>query len=54
MAEYFEIGLYGIWFGLSVGLTFSAIMLTMRFLKESNEIDFVAEEKKHYQELMQP
>ena len=53
MAEYFEIGLYGIWFGLSVGLTFSAIMLTMRFLKESNEIDFVAEEKKHYQELMQ-
>lgn len=52
MAEYFEIGLYGIWFGLSLGLTFSAVMLTLRFLKESNELNFIAEEKKHFQELM--
>lgn len=52
MAEYFDIGLYGIWFGLSLGLTFSAVMLTMRFLKESNEFNFVEEEKKHFEEII--
>lgn len=52
MAEFFDIGLYGIWFGLSLGLTFSAVMLTMRFLKESNELNFVADEKKHFETLM--
>jgi multidrug resistance protein, MATE family len=52
IAEYFDIGLYGIWFGLSLGLTFSAIMLTMRFLKESNQFNFVQDEKKHFAALM--
>lgn len=36
----FNLTLYGIWFGLSVGLTFSALMLTLRFLKESRAIEF--------------
>lgn len=52
MAKYFDFSLYGIWFGLSIGLTFSAIMLTQRFFKESREFDFVAEEKKHFQEII--
>lgn len=52
MAKYFDFTLYGIWFGLSIGLTFSAVMLTRRFLKESSEFDFVAEEKKHFQEII--
>ncbi len=52
MAKYFDFTLYGIWYGLSIGLTFSAIMLTRRFLKESREFDFVAEEKKHFQEII--
>lgn len=52
MAKYFDFNLYGIWFGLSIGLTFSAVMLTRRFLKESREFDFVAEEKKHFQEII--
>lgn len=36
----FDLSLYGIWFGLSLGLTFSALMLTMRFLKESRAYQF--------------
>lgn len=31
--------LYGVWFALLLGLTFSAWMLSRRFLKESNNID---------------
>jgi MATE family multidrug resistance protein len=53
MAEYFRIGLYGIWFGLTLGLTFSAVMLSIRFIKESRAFDFVNEEKQHFGELMQ-
>ncbi|MFN7312104.1 MAG: MATE family efflux transporter [Bacteroidota bacterium] len=49
MAKYMNLELYGIWFGLSVGLTFSAIMLTRRFLKEAKAFNFVEEEKAHYQ-----
>jgi MATE family multidrug resistance protein len=52
LAKYFDFTLYGIWFGLSIGLTFSAIMLTRRFLKESNAFNFVEEEKNHFDELM--
>lgn len=52
MAKYFDFTLYGIWFGLSIGLTFSAIMLTQRFFKESREFDFKAEEIQHYKELV--
>lgn len=52
LAKYFGLGLYGIWFGLSLGLTFSAVMLSIRFLKESQEFDFVLEEKQHYKELV--
>jgi MATE family multidrug resistance protein len=52
LAKYFDLSLYGIWFGLSLGLTFSAIMLTARFIKESKAFNFVAEEKQHYKELM--
>jgi MATE family multidrug resistance protein len=29
-----NLGLYGIWYGLSIGLTFSAIFLCIRFVKE--------------------
>ncbi|OYU95434.1 MAG: MATE family efflux transporter [Bacteroidetes bacterium B1(2017)] len=32
-------GLYGVWFALLVGLSFSAIFLSTRFLKESRQID---------------
>ena len=52
MAKYFDLTLYGIWFGLSIGLTFSAIMLTRRFLKESLEFNFVEEAKKNYEQLV--
>jgi MATE family multidrug resistance protein len=52
LAKYFDLGLYGIWFGLSVGLTFSAIMLTWRFFKESQALDFKAAEQQHYKELL--
>ncbi len=52
LAKYFGLGLYGIWFGLSLGLTFSAVMLSIRFLKESRAFDFVEEEKQHYKELV--
>ncbi len=48
LAYSLDLGCYGIWFGLSVGLTFSAIMLTIRFIKESRSFDFVTEEKKHF------
>lgn len=34
MAFYMDLGLYGIWYGLSIGLTFSAVLLTIRFVKE--------------------
>lgn len=52
LANYFNLSLYGIWFGLTIGLTFSAIMLSIRFLKESREFDFKQEEQKHYQDLI--
>jgi MATE family multidrug resistance protein len=32
--------LYGVWIALSIGLTFSAIMLLTRFMKESKEFTF--------------
>lgn len=54
LAKYCDLTLYGIWFGLSLGLTFSAIMLTVRFFKESKAFDFIAEEKQHYNELIHP
>jgi MATE family multidrug resistance protein len=52
LAKYFDFTLYGIWFGLSIGLTFSAIMLTRRFLKESNEFNFVEDAKRNYEQLV--
>ncbi len=52
LAKYFDLTLYGIWFGLSIGLTFSAVFLTIRFLKESREFDFVEEAKKQYETLV--
>ncbi len=52
MAKYFDLGLYGIWFGLSLGLTFSAIVLSIRFIKESNEFDFVKDEQQQFKELI--
>lgn len=52
MAKSMGMSLYGIWFGLSIGLTFAAALLTMRFLKESREFDFAAEEKEHYKEVV--
>lgn len=33
LAFYFDLGVYGIWIGLLIGLTLSAILLTMRFRK---------------------
>jgi MATE family multidrug resistance protein len=35
MAFSLNLGLYGIWYGLSIGLTFSAILLSIRFVKEA-------------------
>jgi MATE family multidrug resistance protein len=52
LAKYFNLGLYGIWFGLSLGLTFSAVLLSIRFIKESREFDFVKAEQQHYNELI--
>lgn len=52
LAKYMGFELYGIWFGLSIGLTFSAVFLTIRFLREANEINFREEEAKHFQQLM--
>lgn len=54
MATTFDMGLYGIWVGLSLGLTFSAIFLSIRFLKESREFDFVQEEQEHFKQIIQP
>jgi len=51
MAEYLDLGLYGIWYGLTAGLTFSAVMLSIRFIKESRAMDFVKEEQEHYKAL---
>lgn len=53
LAQAFNLSLYGIWFGLSAGLTFSAIMLSIRFIKESKRFDAVTENKERYQELIQ-
>lgn len=52
MAKTLGLELYGIWFGLTLGLTFSAIMLSVRFIKEAKAMDFVADEKLHYQQLV--
>jgi len=52
MAYTFKLESYGIWFGLSLGLTFSAIMLSYRFIKQARKIDFTAEEKTHFKQLM--
>ena len=52
LAKHFDLGLYGIWFGLSLGLTFSAVVLSIRFIKQSNEFDFVKDEQKHFKELI--
>jgi MATE family multidrug resistance protein len=52
MAQAFGIGLYGIWYGLTIGLTFSAVMLSLRFMKESRAFDFIQEEKDHYKDLV--
>ncbi|MFN5920906.1 MAG: MATE family efflux transporter, partial [Bacteroidota bacterium] len=38
LSHTFQLSLYGIWFGLSIGLTFSAILLTLRFVKQSSRI----------------
>jgi len=52
MAKYANLSLNGIWFGLCAGLTFSAYMLSIRFLKESKSFQFVADMKKQYKELV--
>lgn len=39
LAYKFNLTLYGIWFGLSIGLLFSAVSLTIRFLKESKRVN---------------
>jgi MATE family multidrug resistance protein len=52
LAKHFDLGLYGIWFGLSLGLTFSAVVLSIRFIKQSNEFDFVKDEQKQFKELI--
>ncbi|MFA6262302.1 MAG: MATE family efflux transporter [Bacteroidia bacterium] len=44
--------LYGIWFGLSLGLTFSAIFLSIRFIKESRAFNFPAEEQEKFSQLI--
>lgn len=40
MAFNLNFGLYGIWYGLSIGLTFSAILLSIRFIKEAKTTQF--------------
>lgn len=35
LSSAFSLSLYGIWFGLCIGLSFSALLLTYRFLKQS-------------------
>lgn len=51
LAKYFQLNLYGIWFGLTLGLTFSAILLSWRFFRNTKRINFVLEEKLHYKTL---
>jgi MATE family multidrug resistance protein len=51
LAKNANMGLYGIWFGLSLGLTFSAIMLTIRFVKESRAFNVVQEQKEQFADL---
>jgi MATE family multidrug resistance protein len=50
-ATVFGLGLYGIWFGLSAGLAFSAIMLTVRFLREASALDFMEDERRKFRTL---
>lgn len=50
LARSFDLTLYGIWFGLSLGLAFSAVMLTIRFIRESRSINFVQEAQEKYRE----
>jgi MATE family multidrug resistance protein len=52
IANHYGLSLYGIWYGLSLGLTFSAIMLTYRFLKHSRRINFVEQDIKHYNKVI--
>lgn len=52
LADYVNWGLYGIWFGLTLGLTFSAVLLSWRFFRQSKHIDFVKLERKHFNDLM--
>jgi MATE family multidrug resistance protein len=40
LAFNFNLSLYGIWFGLSIGLTFSAFLLSVRYVKEAKAIVF--------------
>lgn len=42
LGNYFDLSLYGIWFGLSIGLTFSAGLLTWRFIHHSKTFRPVA------------
>jgi MATE family multidrug resistance protein len=51
LATVFGLGLYGIWFGLSAGLAFSAIMLTVRFLREASALDFMEDERRKFRTL---
>jgi MATE family multidrug resistance protein len=39
LAYHFNLTTFGIWYGLSIGLTFSAVMLSMRFINESKSIE---------------
>lgn len=39
MAFSLDLGLYGIWYGLSIGLTFSAVLLSIRFVKEAKTMN---------------
>jgi MATE family multidrug resistance protein len=39
MAFSLNLGLYGIWYGLSIGLTFSAVLLCIRFVKEAKTMN---------------
>ncbi len=43
LSFYFHLSLYGIWIGLLIGLTFSAVMLSRRFLSLSKRIDVFKE-----------
>lgn len=52
LAKLAGLGCYGIWFGLTLGLTFSAAMLSWRFLKESREMNFSEESIKQFETLI--